>query len=80
MHTQIQIQTSGVDQVKEKTLPKQKEVIQPPLTKSITDRFIGPMPETCIMPYPTIRSNINAEQVPFYPDPLIKLPPRPQDI
>ena len=28
-----QIQTSGVDQVKEQTLPKQKEVVQPPLTK-----------------------------------------------
>ena len=29
---QTQIKTSGVDQVKEQTLPKQKEVVQPPLS------------------------------------------------
>ena len=68
---QPQIQTSGVDQVKEQTLPKQKEEIQPPLTRSTTDRPIGHMPETHIMPDHTIRPKINAEQVPFYPDPLI---------
>ena len=38
------------------------------------------MPETCIMPDHTIRPKINVEQVPFYPDPLIKPPPRPPDI
>ena len=65
------IQTSGVDPVKEQTLPKQKEVIQPPLTKPNTGRSIGHMPETCIMPDHAIRPKLNAEQVPFYPDPLI---------
>ena len=76
MQIQTQIQTSGVDQVKEQTLSKQKEVIQPPLTKSTTDRSIGHMPETCIIPDHTFRPKINAGQVPFYPDPLIKPPPR----
>ena len=42
---QPQIQTSGVDQVKEQTLTEQKEVIQPLLTNSTTDRSIGHMPE-----------------------------------
>ena len=41
MQMQPQIQTSGVDQVKEQTLPKQKEVVKPPLTKLTTDRSIG---------------------------------------
>ena len=70
------IQTSMVNQVKEQTLPKQKEVIQPPLTMPTTDRSIGHVPETHIMPDHTIRTKLNAEQVPFYPDPLIKPPPR----
>ena len=52
---QPQIQTSGVDQVKEQTLPKQKEVVQPCPTKLNTDRSIGYMPETCIIPDETIR-------------------------
>ena len=80
MQTQTQIQTSGVDQVKEQTLPKQKEVIQPPLTRLTTDRSIGHMSETCRMPDHTIRQNINAEKVPCYPNPLIKPPLRLPDI
>ena len=76
VQTQPQIQTTGADHVKEQTLPMQKEVIQPPLTKSTTDRSIGHMPETHIMPDHTIRPKISTEQVPFYPDPLIKSPPR----
>ena len=74
------IQTSGVNPVKEQTLQKQKEVIQPPLTKPTTARSIGHMPETHIMPDHAIRPKLNAEQVPFYPDPLIKPPPRLPDI
>ena len=31
VQTQPQVQTSGVNQVEEQTLPKQKEGIQPPL-------------------------------------------------
>ena len=69
-------QTSEVDQVKEQTLSKQKEVVQPPLTKSPTDRSMGHMPETHITPAHKIRPKINTRQVPFYPDPLIKPPPR----
>ena len=80
MQMQPQIQTSEVEQVKEQTLPKQKEVVQPPLNKSTTDRSIGHMPETCIVPGHTIRPRMNAEQVPFYLDPLIKPSPRPPDI
>ena len=52
---QPQIQTSGVNQVKEQGLSKQKEVIQPPLTKSTTDRSTGHMSETHIMPDSTTR-------------------------
>ena len=80
MQIQPQLQTSGVDQVKEQTLPKQKEVVQPPLTKVTTDRPIGHMPETCIIPDHTIGPNINTRQVPFYLGPLIKSPPRLPDI
>ena len=69
---QTQIQTSGVDQVKEQTLPKQREVVQPSLTKSTTDKSIGHMPETCIIPDHTIRPKVNTRQVPFYLHPLIK--------
>ena len=54
--------------------------MQPPLTKSVTDRSIGHMPETCIIPDYTIRPKINTRQVPFYSDPLKKSPPRPPDI
>ena len=71
MQIQLQIQTSGIDQVKEQTLQKQKEVVHPPLTKPTTDRSIGHMPETCIIPDHTIRPKTNIRQVPFYPDPLI---------
>ena len=77
---QLQIQTSGVDQVKEQTLSKQKEVVQPTLTKLTTDRSIGHMPEMCMVSDYTTRPKINIRQVPFYPDPLIKPPPRPQNI
>ena len=55
VQTQPQIQTSGINQVKEHTLSKQKEGIQPPLTKPTTDRSIGHMPETHIMPDHAIR-------------------------
>ena len=55
VQTQPQIQTSGVDQVTEQTLPKQKELVQPHLTKPTTDRFLGHMPETHIILDHTIR-------------------------
>ena len=79
MQIQPPIQASRVDQVQEQTLPKQKEVMQPPLTKSTTDRSIGRVPETCIVPDHIIRAKINTRQVTFYPDPLVKSPPRPPD-
>ena len=81
---QPQIQTGGVDQVKEQTFNgfegKQKEVVQPLLTESTTDRSIGHMPETCIIPDHTIRPKINTRHIPFYQDPLIKPPLTPPDI
>ena len=66
VQTQQLIQTGGVNQVEEHTSPKQKEGIQPPLTKPSTDRSIGHMPETHIMPDHTIRPKLNAEQAPLY--------------
>ena len=80
IQTQPLIQTSGVNPVKEQTLPKQKEGIQPLLTKPTTDRSTGYMPETSTMPDHTIRPNLNAEQVSFNPNPLIKPPSRLPDV
>ena len=81
MKTPVQIppltQSSRVNPVKEQTLPEQKEVIQPPLTKPTTNRH---MPETCIMPDHAIKPKMNAEQILFYPDPLMKSPSRPPDV
>ena len=54
--------------------------MQLPLTKPTTDRSIGHMQETSILPDHTIRPKLNAEQVPFYPDLLITPPLRPTDV
>ena len=80
VQTQTQIQTSGVDKVKNRHYQNQKGVMQQALTQLTTDRSIGHRPETSIIPDHTIGSKINAGQVPFYPDLLIKLPPRLPDI
>ena len=64
-----------VSQIKEQT-SKQKEGIQTPLTKPAIDRLIGQMPETCIMPEHTIRPKVTETQIPIYPDPLMKPPPK----
>ena len=55
LQIQPQIWTSGVDQVKEQTLPKQKEVVQPPLTKLTLHRSMRHMPQTCTIPVLTNR-------------------------
>ena len=34
------------------------------------------MPETCIMPEHTIRPKVTETQIPIYPDPQMKPPPR----
>ena len=62
---QTQIQTGGIDQVKEQTLPTPKEVAQPSLTNSTTDRSMGHTPETHIMSDHTIRPNINVDKFHF---------------
>ena len=80
VQVQPQLQPREVSQIKEHTIPKQKEGIQTPLTKPTTDRFIGQMPETCIMPQHTFRPKMKAEHIPFYSDPLMKSPPRLPDI
>ena len=77
---QTQVKSKDVSQIKEQTLPKQKESVQTPLTKLTTDRLIGQMPEACIMPEHTIRSKVTETQIPIYPDPLMKPPPRPLDV
>ena len=79
VQTQPLIQSRNVSQVKEQTLPKQKEGILTPPTKLTTDRSIGQIPGTIIMTEHTIRPIINAEQVPFYPDKLRKPPSRLSD-
>ena len=76
----MQAQPRDVSQIKEQTLPKQKEGIQTPLTKPTTDRHIGQMPETCIMPEHAIRPKVTETQIPIYPDPLMKPSPRLLDV
>ena len=61
-------------------MSKLKEGIQTPLTKPTTDRLVGKLLETCIMFEHKIRPKMNEEQIPFYPDPLMKPPPRLPDI
>ena len=74
------MQSREVSEIKEQTLPKQKEGMQTPLSKPTTERHIGQRPETSIMPEHTIRSKVIETQIPIYPDPLMKLPSRPPDV
>ena len=69
VQVQPQLQPREVSQIKEHTIPKQKEGIQTPLTKP-------QKPDPCIMPEHTIRPKMNVEQIPFYQYPLMK-PPSP---
>ena len=55
---QTQVQPRDVSQIKDQTLPKQTEGIQTPSTKPTTDRLIGQMPKTSIMPDHTIRPKV----------------------
>ena len=55
-------------------------MVQPPLTKLTSDRSIGHMPETGIVPDHTFRPKMNIRQGTFYPGPLIKPPATPPDI
>ena len=47
---QPQLQTIKISQIKEQSLPKQKEGIQTPLTNLTTDRHLEHLPEMCIVP------------------------------
>ena len=75
-----QVQSKDVSQTREQTLSKQKEGTQTPLTKQTTDRHIEQRPETGIMPEHTIRPKVTETQIPIYPDPLMKPPPRLPDL
>ena len=77
---QLQLQSRDENQTREQTLLKQREGIQTPLIKQTTHRHIEQRPETGIMPEHIIRPKVIEIQIPIYPDPLIKLPPRPPDI
>ena len=76
----MQLQSRNVSQIKEETLSNQKEGPQAPLTKQTTERHIEQRPETHIMPEHTIRPKMTETQIPIYPDPLVKPPPRLWDI
>ena len=76
----MQVQFKDENQTKEQTLSKQREGIQTPLNKQTTVRHIEQMPETGIMPEHTIRPKVTEMQIPIYPGPLMKPPPRPLDI
>ena len=76
----MQVQPRDGSQIKEQTLSKQKEGMQTYLTKPTTDRHIDQRPETCIMPEHTIRPKVTETQIPIYPDPLMKPPPRLPDV
>ena len=76
----MQVLPRDVSQIKEQTLPKQKEGLKIPFTKPTTDRHLGQMPETFIMPEHTIRPKVIETQIPIYPDPLMKPSPTPLDV
>ena len=84
MKAPIQVQTPvhprDVSQIKEHSLPKLEEGIKTPLTMPSTDRHIGQRPETCIVSEPTVRPKVIETQIPIYPDPLMKPPPRLPDV
>ena len=78
--TQVQLQSQDENQTREQTISKQRGGIQTPLTKQITVRHIEQKPETSIIPEHIIRLKVTGIQIPIYPDPLMKLPPRLPDI
>ena len=80
MKAPTQVQSKDENQTRKQTLSKQGEGIQVPLTKQTTVRHIEQRPETGIMPEHTIRPKMTETQLPIYPDPLMKPPPRVPDI
>ena len=77
---QLIVQSKDENQIKELNIAKQREGIQTPLTKRTTARHIEPKPETGIILEHTIRPRTTKTQLPIYPDPLMKPPPRLPDI
>ena len=77
---QLQVQYKDENQTREQAMSRQREGIQTLLTKQTTIRHIEQRPETGIMPEHTNRPKVTKIQIPIYPDPLMKPPPRPPDI
>ena len=72
IQAQPQVQSKREDYVKEQIVSKQKEGMYVPQTRQNTEK--------CIAPEYIDRPQATGIQVPFYPDPLMKPPPRPPDI
>ena len=80
MKAPMQVQSKDESQTGEQTLTKQREGMQMPLTKQTTVRHIEQRPETGIMSEHTNRPQVTEMQIPIYPDPLMKPPPRLPDV
>ena len=80
MQVQSQVQSKDENQTSKQTSSKQRESMQTLVTRQTAIRHIEQKPETGIMPEHIIRSKVTEIQIPIYPDPLMKPPPRPPDI
>ena len=77
---QSQVQIKDENQTRDQTLSKQKEVLQMPLTKHITVRYIEQGSENDIIPEYINKPTVTEIKIPIYPDPLKKPPPRLRDV
>ena len=71
---QAQVQIKHENQTRE-----QKENLQVPLTKQTTIKYIEQDLEDDIIPTPISKPTVTEINIPNYPDPLRKPPPRPPD-
>ena len=79
-HVQFQVQIKDENQTREQILSKKKEGIQMPLTKQTIVRHIKQRSDSGIMPQHINRPTVTEIKIPIYPDPLMKLPPKPPDV
>ena len=77
---QVQVQIKYENQTREQTLTKQIEGLQTPLTEQTTVRYTAQEPENDIIPKHISKPTVTEINIPIYPDPLMKPPPRPPDV
>ena len=77
---QAQLKSNKENQVRNQTILEQKEAMYVAQARQNTDKCIEEEPENDTAPVYIHRPQATRIQVPFYPDPLMKPPPRPPDI